>query len=151
MVALALVPRTSQKPSRKSRLAVAASKKFLYPAISLWRKEPITTLVEWCRNGKLYLYRFHPHYDKLGRDCAGRFMLTGEQVEVLLEFWNGVPLQRIVLPQIGKARCEVQHLPDGGLQLLRYDQLGKVATTFRIFAGDVAAFLVFAERGLPRI
>jgi hypothetical protein len=153
MVALAL-PRTVfpfPTPRKKSRLDVLSSHTFLYPRIGLWRSRPITTQVEWRGNGKLYCYRFHPHKTKLGTPCDGRLMLTGVQVEALLEFWQDAPLWHRWLPQEGTTRLLVQRMPDGGLQFSRIDRRGQVGITFRLFACDVAGFLAFAERGLPRI
>jgi hypothetical protein len=143
----------ASSPRRRvlSRLDVLSRVRFTYPAISLWRRDLITTEVEWRGNHKLYCYRFHPHKDKTGVSCSGRFMLTGEQVEVLLEFWSDQPVQRLRLPQPGKTVCVAHRLPDGGLQFLRYTPYRTVASTFRIFAADVRPFLAFAEHGLPRI
>jgi hypothetical protein len=107
--------------------------------------------VEWRGNGKRYCYRFHPHQTKLGSPCDGRLMLTGVQVETLLEFYQDVPLWQHWLPQDGNTRMLVQRMADGGLHFSRIDRFGKVGITFRLFACDVHAFLHFAEQGLPRI
>jgi hypothetical protein len=151
MVALPANILSFPSPRRRSRFDVRSSHIFLYPRIGLWRSRPITTQVEWRGNSKLYCYRFHPHKTKLGSSCDGRLMLTGVQVEALLEFYQDVPLWHRWLPQEGTTRLLVQRMPDGGLQFARIDRFGQVGITFRIFACDVSSFFLFAERGLPRI
>lgn len=161
MVALTLVP-PRPKPSRLS--AVTLTRTFHSPGSRLWRLAPITMVAEWCGTESLLLQRFHPHLDHTGQDCSGRFRLGRDQVVALVAAWSDSPGWQLWLPQRGAAKTQVVRLPDGGLQLTRYDrgfsrvsrvvpvvQTWERAATFRIFAAHVVPFLHFAREGLARI